>query len=278
MLKLKNKKLKKKGSNRKLQKIIQRSIIFVALGFFVILGFLNKELISYYTQVAYFKMISNGKYTINKNFRIYIPSKYNVHGIDVSVHQGLIDWPKVSKMIVGSDSISFSFIKASEGRTMKDKYFDYNWFEAKDNNLIRGAYHFYLPGLDPKEQARNFTHIVQLSKGDLPPVLDIEKRGSQSYKNFTRDLLIWLKIIEETYGVKPIIYTNLRFYEEHFNNEKFSGYLFWIAHYYVQDLNTECKWQFWQHNDRGRVDGINTLVDFNAYNKSLNDLKDLTLK
>ena len=222
-------------------------------------------------------MISNGKYTINKSFRIYIPDKYRVHGIDVSVHQGLIDWNKVTKMNVGGDSISFTYIKATEGRTMKDKYFDYNWYESKNSNIIRGAYHFYLPGVDPKEQAKNFAHVVQLSKGDLPPVLDIEKRGNQNFKAFEKDLLIWLSYIENIYGIKPIIYTNLRFYDEYFKSEKFDGYVFWIAHYYVQDLNTECQWQFWQHNDRGRVDGINTLVDMNAYNKSLKDLKGLTL-
>ncbi|MEI7596414.1 MAG: GH25 family lysozyme [Bacteroidota bacterium] len=245
---------------------------------FSIFVYFNFELISYYIQITYYKLTSKNGYVINKSFKIFIPENFNVHGIDVSVHQSFIKWDEVTKMKVGHDSIDFVYIKATEGKTHKDIFFKKNWIESKKNDLIRGAYHFYLPYLDGKSQADNFIGSVTLEKGDLPPVLDIEKRGKKNYKSFLKELKIWLTLVEKHYGVKPIIYTNLKFYEEYLNTEKLEGYTFWIAHYYVQELNSDSKWMFWQHNDRGCVSGINSLVDFNIFKGSLADLKKMTVK
>src|SRR6476660_2447595 len=59
-------------------------------------------------------------------------------GIDVSHHQGEIDWPRVA-----SDGVRFAYIKASEGGTVPDHRFRENWVEAKKAGLRRGAYHFF---------------------------------------------------------------------------------------------------------------------------------------
>ena len=68
--------------------------------------------------------------------------------------------------------------------------------------------------------------------------------------------------------MKPILYTNRDFYKNHFANQpEFKPYCFWIAHYHVSDLDMpdDSKWHFWQHSDRGRVNGINEPVDFNVF-------------
>ena len=85
------------------------------------------------------------------SYGIIMPVGYSVHGIDVSKHQGNIDWKRVSQMKRNGIQISFTFIKATEGITRQDNMFDSNWREASSNSLLRGAYHFYYPYYNIKE-------------------------------------------------------------------------------------------------------------------------------
>jgi len=214
------------------------------------------------------------------DFGIPMPEKYKVHGIDISKHQKNIDWKAVSEMEVDDKKISFVFIKASEGATRKDESFDKNWQEAQEINLIRGAYHFYRPAREPEEQADIFMSSVHLEKGDLPPVVDIEVTNHRSKKQIQHKLGVFLSLLEAKYGVKPIIYTNLSFYHNYLA-EKFGNYPIWIACYF--DENTlhslmNRKWQFWQHSESGRVNGIQGQVDFNVFNGSMEELKNLCIK
>ncbi len=214
------------------------------------------------------------------SFGIDLPGEYALHGIDVSRHQRFIDWEAVSKMNHHDISISFAFIKASEGRTVADDYFDENWKAAKENGILRGAYHFYRPHLTAEEQANFFIRqIPKLTKGDLPPVLDIEMRGSCPAARLKRNLKQWLVLVERHYGMKPILYTNWGFYKHYLTDKEFKKYPLWIAHYKTPDINYVVnKWNFWQHSDRGRVNGIRGGVDFNVFNGDIEDLKLLCKK
>lgn len=203
-----------------------------------------------------------------QNFGIRIPTGYAVHGIDVSRYQDRVDWPRVAAMRVGEKRIHFAFIKATEGTWLQDPWFDFNWTNARRNGILRGAYHYFLPNLSPRDQARHFTGTVRLRSGDLPPVVDVEERRGMSrdqVRKFTKE---FLDLLQRHYGIKPIVYTNRDFYKNHFANQpEFKPYVFWIAHYHVADLSMpdDSKWHFWQHSDRGRVNGINGSVDFNVF-------------
>src|ERR1700743_4000530 len=109
-------------------------------------------------------------------FGIDIPVSYSIHGIDVSKYQDAINWGSVKDMKVGDVQMSFAFIKATEGLGNEDAYFLRNWKRAKDAGLARGAYHYFLATKSGKAQAENFINSVELTPGDLPPVLDIEQR------------------------------------------------------------------------------------------------------
>lgn len=88
----------------------------------------------------------------------------------------------------------------------------------------------------------------------------------------------WLDKIEKHYQVKPIIYTNVEFYENYLK-DSFADYPLWVAHYFVKNKpRIKRKWQFWQHNEKGRVDGINAFVDFNVFNGDSSDFKKLLIK
>jgi lysozyme len=204
-----------------------------------------------------------------KEFGIRIPSGYSIHGIDVSRYQSKIDWSRVKKMKAGGIRIRFAFMKATEGTWRIDPQFDNNWANAKQQGIIRGAYHYFHPDISPKEQATNFIRNVRLRSGDLPPVLDVEEVRGMNKAQIQRYSLEFLRILEKHYKVKPILYTNRDFYKNYFSDsEDFKGYRFWIAHYHVADFDMpgDEDWHFWQHSDRGNINGINERVDFNVFN------------
>ncbi len=208
-----------------------------------------------------------------KNFGVPVPVGYKVHGIDVSHHQGRINWAEVDTMNINGITIDFAFLKVTEGITRQDLQFERNWKETKEAGILRGAYHFFHPTRDAAEQARNFIRQVTIEPGDLPPVLDIEKSNRRSKKEIVDGALVWCRMIEEHYGVKPIIYTSPGFYDKYLADD-FEDYPLWIAHYY-KDLPRmhHRKWQFWQHTDKAKINGIKRGVDLNVFNGSMAKLK-----
>lgn len=214
------------------------------------------------------------------SFGIVIPGGYTVHGIDVSKHQSYIDWKRVSQMKKGNIRISFVFIKATEGISRQDDKFDENWKQSKNNGLLRGAYHFYYPSRDAGKQADNFIRMVKLKSGDLPPVADIEYSNGKSKKKICDDLKIFLDRIENEYGVKPIIYTNINFYTSYLEGS-FDKYPLWIAGYFDHDRfydEFSTPWVLWQHSEKGKVDGIRGSVDFNVFKGNIDSLKSMAVK
>jgi lysozyme len=207
-------------------------------------------------------------------FGIDMPVNYGIHGIDVSHHQSVIDWQDVKDMQVKNIKLGFGFIKATEGLGRVDPQFRRNWLKAKDAGLPRGAYHFFIASKSGKAQAENFIETVTLAKGDMPPVLDVEQTNGASVADLQQRVRDWLTMVTKQYGVKPIIYTNADFYEN-FLAGAFDDYPLWVAHYLVQD---KPHWLFWQHSERGRVNGIDAYVDFNVFNGDSADFKRLLMK
>ena len=201
-----------------------------------------------------------------------------MHGIDVSHHQDNIDWDAVKAMKVQAIKIDFVFIKATEGLGRVDNAFRRNWFNARQAGIPRGAYHYFLPSKSGKAQAENFIATIQPEKGDLPPVLDIEQTNGASVEDIQQRAKDWLMMIEKQFKVKPIIYTNVDFYEN-FLSGKFDDYPLWIAHYLVQDKpRIQRHWTFWQHNEKGHVNGIDANVDFNVFNGDSTGFTKLLIK
>ena len=127
-------------------------------------------------------------------------------------------------------------------------------------------------------QANNFLATVKLEAGDLPPILDIEKiPRRKTTKKLVEDLKIWCQIVEEAYGVKPIIYSYYHYHKDFLKGE-FDDYPLWLANYNdVPQPSPDSEWKIWQFTENGIVYGINTKVDLNVYNGSFWSLKRLTL-
>ena len=206
------------------------------------------------------------------------PDGYEIHGIDISHYQGEIDWEQLKNAMIKGCPLRFVIIKSTEGSTRLDENFRENFNQARDYGFIRGVYHFWSNKSSAREQAYFFLDKVHLTDGDLPPVLDIEhKPADKSVEDFQRDVLTWLHIVEDKYHAKPIIYTYYKFKEQYLSAPVFDDYPYWIAHYYVDKVQYKGKWKFWQHTDAGKLPGIKGYVDFNIYNGSYYDLRQLCI-
>jgi lysozyme len=212
-----------------------------------------------------------------RNFQVLEKHEGKSIGLDVSEYQGKISWSYVDTL-EKKYPLHFVFIRATVGKDRKDNRFNRNWLGAKENKMIRGAYHYYRPNENSLKQAALFIETVTLKKGDLPPILDIEKLPeNQSLDSLKVGLKRWLKAVELHYGVKPIIYTGEKYYDD-FLKDEFSNYLFWIANYNFYREEIDDDWLFWQFTEKASVPGIKGNVDVNIYNGDVEQLRYITVE
>ncbi len=210
-----------------------------------------------------------------RNHQVLTDHKGKMVGIDVSEYQGIINWKKV-KTVETTFPLTYVFVRATAGNDRPDTYFKQNWAGAKKAGLFRGAYHYYRPNENSLEQAELFIKTVRIRKGDLPPVLDIEKLPrNQPMDSLKKGLKRWLNKIEQHYGMKPIIYTGEKYYNQFLDGE-FDEYPFWIANYnfFVEKIDDD--WLFWQFTEKATIEGINGTVDVNIFNGNMRELMLMT--
>lgn len=194
-------------------------------------------------------------------------------GIDVSRHQGLINWHRV-----GADScVKFVYIKATEGSDLKDSFYLSNVRGAHDAGLLVGSYHYLTSSSSVKQQFRNFYSLVDRRQQNLPPLIDVEEEGIRGWSRseLRQNLLELIYLIERHYHVSPIIYCYARFYNDYLW-PRFNRYRLFVSHYSAAELPLESGARpcLWQHSDRGIVDGIDGYVDLDvlASDVTLSDL------
>lgn len=185
-----------------------------------------------------------------------------LHGVDISHHQKIIDW----EHLVENEPIDFAFVKATEGGDFVDSLFCRNWAALHKHGIRRGAYHFFRAygcGLD---QANHFLSLVDMKPGDIVPVLDIEVTDGIDASIWVEEAQIWLQTVEQQLGVKPIIYSNLHFFDRYLAGH-FDGYPIWIARYSDERprLSHGHSWDIWQYTNEGCMEGISKKVDLNVF-------------
>lgn len=217
----------------------------------------------------------------------YTPER--IYGIDISRHQHekgrkrySINWQDLRITSLGKKSkkiihgkvdypVRFVFIKATEGVTIRNKYFSADYAAARKHGYRTGAYHFFSIRTPGRQQAINFLRNSRYTKGDLPPVLDLEPTDAQIRKAggiqaLFRNVRTWLNTVENQRGVRPILYISQRFVNKYLSlaPDLHNNYDVWIARYgeYKPDVNLV----YWQLSPDGRVKGIHGDVDINVYN------------
>jgi lysozyme len=245
---------------------------------FIAIAVLFSSLIVLSSVIYQWLKYRKARFTHYPEFGISIPEDYSIHGIDVSKYQQVIAWEEVHAMNVRNVSLGFAYIKATEGISNADPQFRRNWKKAREAGILRGAYHFFIGSRDGKMQAENFINRVQVEPGDLPPVLDIEQMNGATSIELRKEALKFLATVEEYYGVRPVIYTNVDFYNRVLGSE-FDGYPLWVAHYYqARQPRIKRGWVLWQHSAEGRVNGIISPVDFNVFNGDSLAFRDFLIK
>jgi len=231
-------------------------VSFILLFLFSLIGILN----------------FNNKYNIVEN-PLISESEY-VFGIDVSHYQGKISWERV---VQSKHPIKFVFVRATMGEDGRDKKYLRNWVQSKKKGYLRGAYHYYRPNENSTAQFKNFVKRVKLEKGDFPPVLDIEEESDFGTGNLRKGILNWLKLAEEHYKVRPIIYTGRSFYKSYLKGHV-EQYPLWIASYSGKHKLRGIDWTMHQFTEEVKVKGIPEMVDGNDFNGNMEELKAITLK
>ena len=262
-------------------KVLRYSIVIFFIVLIVAVGYHYRDGLAYYFSFKSDKILREEtearRISDVRNYQVLEKHEGKSIGLDVSEYQGKIRWTYVDTL-ENKYPLHFVFIRATVGKDRKDRQFDKNWLGAKENKMIRGAYHYYRPNENSIEQAELFIKTVTLQKGDLPPVLDIEKLPkNQSIENLKLGLKRWLTAVESHYGVKPIIYTGERYYDD-FLKEEFNDYLFWIANYNFYREEIAGDWLFWQFTEKASVPGIKGNVDINIYNGDLQQLRYITVE
>lgn len=194
-----------------------------------------------------------------------------VKGVDVSNWQRNIDWKQVKNA-----GYEFAFMKATEGVTYVDAYFNQNRQGARDAGLKTGYYHYFHPENSVEEQVKHFSRVVGKAEPDsLRLVIDAEDPSAwRRYPLEQRVKMVddFLKGVQRELGQVPkvSIYCSPNFANEILGNSPvLSKYSLWIANYGVANPTLPkpwSKWDFWQFTDTGRVPGINGNADINVFN------------
>lgn len=201
-------------------------------------------------------------------FSKHTAEDFEVRGVDVSAHQGLIDWEKLSE-----NDLDFAFIKATEGSSFKDRFYSTNIKGIKETEIAPGAYHFLSFESDGKSQAQNFISSVEAESILLPPVIDLELYGDYNKKPPSnaevRTILDeMIPCLYEEYGRYPIIYTTRRAYALYVSGV-YENCDIWICDIMKKpSLPDGRKWHFWQYSHTEKLSGYSgseSHIDMNVF-------------
>lgn len=191
-------------------------------------------------------------------------ARYPVQGIDVSHHQGPIDW-----VALRGAGVDFAFIKVSEGGDHTDRTFAENWEIAGSAGVLRGAYHFFTFCTSGVHQARHFLATIAPLERELPPAADVEFAGNcQNWRSIDEirvELTTFLHAVEQELGERPLLYvdgdSHRRIVDKHFTE-----YPLWVRDLFFEPRAAWYgKWRFWQFANNARLSGIEGPVDLDAF-------------
>ena len=204
----------------------------------------------------------HGNSTVTDDFYKYFGGE-DMKGIDVSVHNGNIDWNKVK-----ADGIEFAILRAGFGRLekQKDEKFEQNYAEAKAAGIPVGAY-WYSYAMSPEEaelEANVFLKVIKGKQFEMPVYFDLEekKQFDLGKEKVSAIMRAFLEIVESAgyftglYGSASPLFT-------HTADDIKSHYTIWLAHW-VDRTNYSGAYAVWQYSEKGKVDGISGNVDLDT--------------
>lgn len=187
------------------------------------------------------------------------PQRYPVNGVDISAHNGNVDFNRLHEA-----GIQFAFIKASEGKDFRDSLFAKNYTNAKRAGVKVGAYHFFRFDRDGIDQARNAIAAVGGRKLDLGIAIDVEDHNNAPGVDSTliAQRLTTMADFLNLVGYRVTFYSNVEGFERYLA-PNVPGATLWICSFSQTPVPAE--WTFWQYNHRGQLPGVKGDVDLNVF-------------
>lgn len=210
-----------------------------------------------------YSAIKNRQLNINNFFVGGMPL-----GVDISSYQEDVDFEMLKEQ-----GVEFAYIKATEGSSHVDSSFVEKWQKAKDANILAGAYHYFSYASSGVTQAENFIKVVGDLEGRLIPAVDMELTVEEVYnppdkEDVVRGLKAFVAVVEEKYGVKPLIYSQKDYWDKYLADD-FADYPRWARNvFYPVWIDASENWLVWQYNDRGNLKGYSgePYIDLNVVN------------
>ena len=187
-------------------------------------------------------------------------------GIDASRYQRAVNWADLR-----AQGVAFVYLKASEGATVRNAYFEQHRDGARAAGVLWGAYHFVRPETPVDEQLALFSAVTADGTGDLPPVLDVEVDGGVSSDSLKARVVRLARGVEQATGRRPVVYSGAAFYRDRLA-PALDPYPLWVAQY-RDTLPSTDRWAIWQYTDRARLRGAgNQPVSLSVFRGSRDDL------
>ncbi|MGP9536485.1 GH25 family lysozyme [Brachybacterium sp. AOP43-C2-M15] len=181
-------------------------------------------------------------------------------GLDVSSHQGDIDWSQVA-----ADGYSFAYIKATEGAGFIDSHFQENWEGALGAGVTPGAYHYFTLCSSGAEQAADFLAAAPPVDSALPPALDLEFDGAcdelPEEAEVQTEIDAFTAAVEEAWGRRLVVYSSSE-WREHYGLPVTDGRPDWL--FSAGERPAQEDWVVWQLRFDGTVSGISGGVDIDV--------------
>jgi lysozyme len=194
--------------------------------------------------------------------------KQDSFGIDVSHHNGKINWGQVP-------DVEFVYVKATEGATYVDPMYQQNIKGARAKELRVGAYHYFRTTSSVQKQFENYKEHVKKRDIDLIPMVDVEECKKWSTVQFQDSLMRFIQLIKAHYGKAPMIYSVNTFYNR-YCAPRFNKYHLMIGRYGSDEpfIKGRGTYTIWQKSQTGKLSGIskNVDIDFFRKNVSVNDI------
>lgn len=208
--------------------------------------------------VAAYALLSHGY------IRFVYPSRaeFPVRGVDISHHNGRVDWARVR-----AAGYHFAYLKASEGATFRDSTYLRNRDAARRAGFVTGPYHFFTLCTPGRAQAQNLLTVQPGDAGpSLPPALDLEFGGNCSARP-PRDSVLaevgrFLAVIDSAYGRQTVLYVTREFHEAYLQGG--TDHPLWVRSVFTRPRFAR-EWMFWQYAATGRVSGARGRTDLNAF-------------
>lgn len=215
--------------------------------------------------------ITDEGFSLDENyFLVYEDDNYySRHGIDVSEHQGYIDWDLVAEQGVEFAMIRLGYTGNDTGSKYLDACFEDNYKGAKKNGIDVGVYYFS-QAISVEEAISEAQFVCENLKGkkiNMPVVFDMEpihenskdRIANLTMKEITEITDAFCDIVEK-HGYDALMYGNPSWIYKNLNLSLLTGRKLWLAHY-VSYTQFPYEFVMWQYTDSGYISGIGTKVD-----------------